>query len=322
MSRVAVIVLNYNGANVIAPCLRALRSQSYRDFEVVVVDNASTDGSLDIVRRDFPEARVMAQSRNLGFCGANNLAIAATDSEYLVLLNNDTEVEPDWLGCLVEALDSDPTCGFAASRMIRMSDKRSLDSAGDIFYSHGVAAKRGEGRPATEFSAPDYVFGACAGAAIYRRSLFESIGVLDPDFGSMGEDVDLSFRAQLRALKCRYVPNAIVYHHVGASFNRVPQSRVRLSRRNIVTVLIKNMPGDILARRFVRYLAYIIAGDIRWMLKGYSSAVLTARWENIRSLRAVLRKRAQIQKSRTISSSELEALFTPSRFLSLRRNAA
>ena len=312
MPRVSVIVLNYNGINLIAACLESLRTQSYCDFEVVVVDNASTDGSLELVRKEFSEARIIALEKNLGFCVANNLAITATESEYVALLNNDTEVDPGWLRALVETLDSDPAAGFCASRMIRISDRKSLDSAGDIFYSHGVAAKRGEGLPADSFSAADYVFGACAGAAVYRRALFDSIGLLDAEFGSMDEDVDLSFRAQLSLFKCRYVPAAIVYHHVGASFNRVPGWRILLARRNIVTLLLKNMPGDILRRRSAQIFGYILAGDVKWILKGYGAAVVTARWENMRSLRRVMLQRREIQMNRKISSRDLEGLFTPS----------
>ena len=321
MPRVSVIVLNYNGAGVIDACLRTLRAQSYGDFEIVVVDNASSDGSLAIVRAIYPEAKVMALNENLGFCRANNLAIEATESEYVALLNNDTEVEPGWLQALVDALDSDPAAGFCASRMIRIDDRKSLDSAGDIFYSHGVAAKRGEGRPAVEYATTDYVFGACAGAALYRRSLFDAVGTFDANFESMDEDVDLSFRAQLGSFKCRYVPTAIVYHHVGAAFNRVPAARVRLARRNIVTILMKNMPGPLLRRHGLLIFAYLLAGDLKWALKGYAKPVLGARAENVRSIGRVLRQRRQIQRTRRISMGQLDGLMTrssPLRLLSAK----
>jgi GT2 family glycosyltransferase len=315
MPRVSVIVLNFNGAAVIEPCLEALARQTYRDFETIVVDNASIDGSLMRAQSIAPGARFMPLSENLGFCRANNLAIEATDSEFVALLNNDTEVDADWLQSLVDALDRDGSTGFCASRMIRIDDRETIDSAGDIFYLHGVAAKRGEGKPASEFVTPEYVFGACAGAALYRRKLFDAVGALDTSFGSMDEDVDLSFRAQLAGYRCRYVPTAVVFHHVGASFNRVPESRVRLARRNILTILVKNMPRELLFRYGLLMAAYLIAGDLRWCAKGYWRAVLSARVDNLRSLRRVLKQRRQIQAVRKIGVADLERLFTKSSLL-------
>ena len=276
------------------------------------MDNASSDNSLATARQAAPEASFLALEENIGFCRANNIAIEAVSSELIALLNNDTEAEPGWLQSLVEALDDDRQAGFCASRMIRIDDRVSLDSAGDIFYTHGVAAKRGEGRPATQFATAGYVFGACAGAALYRRALFDAVGTLDDEFGSMDEDVDLSFRAQLAGFKCRYVPNAVVFHHVGAAFNRVPEARVRLARRNIVTILLKNMPRPLLVRRGWLMALYVIAGDIRWSARGFAKAVFSARMDNVRSLRRVLDQRRQIQSARKVAIHDLEASFTRS----------
>jgi GT2 family glycosyltransferase len=161
----------------LGPCLNALRAQSFREFQAVLVDNGSTDGSIEYVEEQFPEVHVIALPENLGFCGGNNLGIKATSGEYVALLNNDTEVTPEWLRALVTAIESHPQVGFCASKMVRLSDRVTLDTAGDIFYTHGVGGKRGAGEPVTQYMKSERVFGACAGAALYRRLMLDKIGM-------------------------------------------------------------------------------------------------------------------------------------------------
>jgi GT2 family glycosyltransferase len=230
----------------LGPCLNALRAQSFREFQAVLVDNGSTDGSIEYVEEQFPEVHVIALPENLGFCGGNNLGIKATSGEYVALLNNDTEVTPEWLRALVTAIESHPQVGFCASKMVRLSDRVTLDTAGDIFYTHGVGGKRGAGEPVTQYMKSERVFGACAGAALYRRLMLDKIGLLDEDFFAVDEDIDLSFRANLRGYQCQYVPDAIVYHHVSGSFGTLTGNSIRRVRRNMLEALIKNMPTPLL----------------------------------------------------------------------------
>jgi GT2 family glycosyltransferase len=310
-ARVDVIVLNYNGRTVIGPCLAALRAQTYRDFRILVVDNGSSDGSVAYLRECHPDVALLALPTNLGFCAGNNRGIEATGGQYVALLNNDTEAAPTWLEALVGALDRDPDVGFCASRLLRLSDPATIDAAGDLFYTHGVGAKRGSGEPERRFRTREQVFGACAGAAIYRRAMLERIGLLDEDFFAIDEDVDLSFRAQLQGYRCLYVPDAVVRHHVGASFAKVSGLAVALARRNMVEVLLKNMPASLLLRHGAPMVGYLMAGDLKWAARGHAREVLRARWENVRRLPRTLAKRRAIQRSRTIEVSELSRLLTP-----------
>jgi GT2 family glycosyltransferase len=311
VARVDVIILNYNGRSFLGPCLDALRLQAFRDFQILVVDNGSTDGSVAYLRDRYPEVSRLPLPSNLGFCGGNNRGVEATGGEYVALLNNDTEVAPTWLQSLVDALDRFPEVGFCASRMVRLSDPLIIDTAGDLFYTHGVGAKRGTGEPAERYAEPRKVFGACAGAAIYRRRMLERTGLLDEELFAMDEDLDLSFRAQLLGYQCLYVPDAVVYHHVGASFAKVSGMAVGLARRNMVEVLLKNMPASLLLRNFLPILGYYLAGDLRWVARGYAGEVLRARWENVRRLPRTLAKRRTIQRSRTIGARELNRILTP-----------
>ena len=311
MARVDVIVLNFNGLPLLGPCLEALRRQTFSDFRTLVVDNGSTDGSVSYLREHYPEVSVLPLRLNLGFCGGNNRGIEATRSEYVALLNNDTEAAPGWLESLVDALDGFPEVGFCASRMVRLSDRLTIDTAGDVFYSHGVGGKRGSGEPSDWYGETRKVFGACAGAAIYRRRMLERTGLLDEELFAVDEDLDLSFRAQLLGYQCLYVPEAVVYHHVGASFARVSGKAVELARRNMVEVLLKNMPTSLLVRNFPSIVGYFLVGDLRWAARGSAGEVLRARWENVRRLPRILAKRRQIQRSRTVGARELNRILTP-----------
>ena len=311
IAKIVVIVLNFNGKHFLDACLSALRAQTFDDFQTVLVDNASKDGSVEWVRAQYPGVRIIRLSDNLGFCGGNNRGIEATEGEYVALLNSDTEVVPEWLQALVQVLDSTPEVGFCASRMIRMFDRYTIDTAGDVFYTHGVGGKRGEGQSMNFYTALGPVFGACAGAAIYRRSMLMDIGLLDEDFFAYDEDIDLSFRAQLRGYRCQYVPEAIVYHHVGGSFRGTSTASIRRIRRNTLEVLLKNMPSALLLKHGIRILAYYIAADLYNILRGHMFATLGARWENLKRLLRTMNKRSYIQSRRTVSLDQLEDIFTP-----------
>ena len=310
MARVDVVALNHNGKRFLFPCLTALRAQTYRDFQVLLVDNSSTDQSIELVQSEFPEVHVLTLPENLGFCGGNNRGIETTSGEYVVLLNNDTEVTPGWLAALVKALDDHPAVGFCASRIVRISDRATLDTAGDVFYTDGVGGKRGEEQPIERYAESERVFGACAAAAIYRRSMLMEIGLFDGDFFAYDEDVDLSFRAQLRGYHCQYVPDAIVYHHVGGSFGAPSDASIRRVRRNTLEVLVKNMPSALLLKYGIRILAYYIAADLYHILRGHMFATLGARWENLKRLPRTVNKRSYIQSRRTVPLDHLEDIFT------------
>jgi GT2 family glycosyltransferase len=248
--RATVIIPNYNGEKVLPTCLNSLAGQRYRDFAVLVVDNGSTDGSVSLLQEKYPHVHLVQLGENKGFAAAVNAGIARAESELIALLNNDTEAHPEWLGELVAALDRRPDIAFCASRMIDFTDRSIIDSVGNCYAMNGRSIPRGFLEKDTgRYGKEEEVFGACAGAALYRRSLFEKIGLFDEPLVSYKEDVDLDFRAQLRSLRCLYVPGAICYHVGGATTGRRKSDiAVRLSTRNSVTVFVKNMPLRLLPR--------------------------------------------------------------------------
>ena len=319
MPLVDVIVLNYNGKHFLGPCLEALSGQTFQDFETLVVDNGSSDGSVDFLREQYPDVKVLALPKNYGFAGGNNRGIEATTSKYVALLNNDTEVSPEWLHALVDVLELKPEVGSCASKMIQISDRFTVDTVGDLYYAYGGAEKRGFGEPADLYDEPSMVFGACAGAAIYRREMLDDIGLLDEDFFVYYEDVDLSFRAQLRGYRCQYVPAAVVYHHVSGFFAKHLGEKGRLSRRNMLEVLVKNMPVSLLIKNSLWIMLVLIYFDVYHMLHGDAKMILSARWDNVRRFRRTLEKRKYIQCRKTISAHALESLFSPGGFVKFRK---
>lgn len=306
MKRVTVVIPNWNGKDLLGSCLKSLYHQEFQDFETVVVDNGSTDKSVPFVQESFPQVRVIRFEMNTGFSAAVNAGILAAESPYIALLNNDTEVHPLWLKELLGGLEADPKAGSAASKILFSHDSRLVNSAGDEFSWFGVAYQRGNRSiDGTGYNHPCFVFSACAGAALYRREVFDKVGLFDESFFAYMEDVDLGFRLQLDGYPCLYVPSAIVYHKHQQTSNRIPQLRVYWTERNKCLVLIKNLPVFALLCTFpfisfyygLNFLRFIQTGQIRI----YCKAVLGI----IRLLPLVLAKRRSIQKTRVITSLEL-----------------
>ena len=308
---VSTVILNWNRCDLLERCLVALQCQSYSCSEIILVDNGSTDGSVAYVREHFPEVKVIALPENRGFTGGNNVGIQVARGKYIALLNNDAQPELHWLEALVHALETHPEVGFCASKMLQAGDLRVIDTAGDVFYDYGVGSKRGmdqlDGR---EFSQIEYVFGACAGAAIYRRAMLEDIGFFDEDFFLYGEDIDLSFRAQLRGYKCLFVPEARVYHQVAATAGWGSHLSIYYSRRNILYVLVKNLPTSLLLRHLGSILFYFLASDMVFALSGYAGAVVRARRDNLKMVNRMLAKRRRIQSTRCVPDAYIESILT------------
>ncbi len=219
MLSAAVIVVNWNGKAYLRVCLQSLRRQTHPDFQVIVVDNGSTDGSLEMLAQEFPEVRVEALKENMGFVVASNIgAQLAGDVDVLVMLNNDTEVEPDWLQALCAALEAHPQAGAAASKMLLFDRRDVLHAAGDIMAPGFFPQNRGVWEvDQGQYDDDIWVFGPCGGAAAYRREVWEALGGFDERLFMYLEDVDLAWRMQKAGWKTVFVPEARVYHHLSAT---------------------------------------------------------------------------------------------------------
>lgn len=248
MKEVVIIIPNLNGKELLQICLPSVFAQRFSDFEVVVVDNGSTDGSAEYLRKNFPKVTIIENSKNLGFAAAVNQAIAKSKSKYIVLLNNDTKVEIDWLLNLANSAKKHPQAASVASKIISFDGKK-IESAGDKINIVGQAHPVGRGEPKEKFAKGGYIFGATGGASLFRRDVFVKNGLFDEDFFFYFEDVDWALRAQLAGFKSYYEPAAVVYHKVGATAQKFGNFIEYLRFRNTIFLVIKNFPLKLFLRR-------------------------------------------------------------------------
>lgn len=312
--RVSVVIPNWNGWNLLEPCLRSLRKQVYRNFCVYVVDNNSADGSVEHTRKIFPEIQLIALPENRGFSAAVNAGISASRGEFVVALNNDTVADPRWLKVLVEAMDAHPEMGFGASMLLSYHEPDIIDSIGDGYSRAGLSFKIGvHRRNEGQYREPFEVFGACAAASIYRRTVLDEVGVFDEDFFAYMEDVELSIRARMAGYACLAVPGAIVYHIGSASTGgNTSAFSISMTAKNVLFILFKDVPGVLLLRMVPLVVAAQVAliflcltsdryPGLRRNLKAYGKGLVAG----FRGAPLMLSKRREVQRLRRISAREL-----------------
>jgi GT2 family glycosyltransferase len=310
---ISIVIVNWNGAAHLAVCLDALRAQTYRHFEVIVADNASHDESLDLLARDYPEVKVVALPENRGFTGGNNAGIRAARGEFIILLNNDTEVDPHWLEEIIATFERHPEAGLVASKMKLFDRRDTFHTAGDFYRLDGLPGNRGVWEiDRGQYDREEYVFSACGGSAAYRKAMLDQIGLLDEDFFYSCEDIDLAWRAQLASWKCVYAPKAVVYHKLSATGGGATASFY--DGRNFIYVIAKNYPsslwkiyrGAIIRQQwslFVEALRAWRGEAARARMRGMISGVL--------HLPQLLRKRRIIQAARKVDDAYLLSILKP-----------
>ena len=262
MRNVSIVIPNFNGKHFLEDCLKAVFAQDIDNMEVIVVDNGSTDGSQEYLDA-YPGVRVLKLDKNYGFCGAVNAGIKAADSDYVILLNNDTEVDKNFAKELLNLIKSDDKIFSCSSKMVQFHDRTLMDDAGDYYCALGWAFGRGKGGLVENYNDEKTIFASCAGAAIYRKKMLESLGYFDENHFAYLEDIDIGYRARIHGYKNVYAPKAIVYH-VGSGFSGSAHNafKVKLSSRNSVYLAYKNMP-------FLQILLnspFLLAGHmIKWL---------------------------------------------------------
>jgi len=312
VARVAVIVPNWNGLRFIQRCLKSLSAQSFTDFETVVVDNGSTDCSAELVKTKFPRVRLIQLPQNFGFSVAINAGIKETASEYVAFLNNDTEVDSAWLSELVRALDSEPTAGSAASKILWDNARDRIYAAGDFFCAEGLGGNMGASMTdGPAFADPAWVFSASACASLYRWRVLDEIGPLEERFFIFYEDIDLGFRAQLAGWPCIYVPTAVVYHTGTGTVGIFNKSRRFLLSRNELFVLARTLPGRILRTNLKLILRHQLKASIRSLDEGRPATLLSARLAAIAALPWLFKSRRDIMAKRRTSTKHIAGLIRP-----------
>ncbi len=317
--RVSIIIPTWNKKDLLLECLRSLDAQSFRDFDVIVVDDCSTDGSGEAVSAAHPKSRIVKLERNKGFCAAVNAGLGLAGGELVLLLNNDMTLEDDFLERLVDAADGSDAGMFAPLILWRDEPDR-IYSAGDRILINGRPEGIGHGCLLDAFSFPNEIFGVCAGAGLYRREIFDCVGMLDETFEAYFEDSDLSFRARLAGFSAELVPEAAAFHVGSASIEGRAWWRTKQCYRNHALLVLKNMPARLFRKNIVRIIAerrhqtrrLFSAGRCEF---GAVKAVLLlfgAFASLLIRMPMALYKRRHIQSSRVIDDSGLENLLTKS----------
>lgn len=245
MCKVTVVIPNYNGIRFLRECLDAVLSQApgTPEYEVLVIDNGSSDGSLELLRESYPQVRVEALPENTGFCHAVNLGFYRSSAPYVILLNNDTKVKPEFIKNLCYAIEKRPEAFAVSAKMLMWDHPELLDDAGDRYCAFGWAYARGKGKPADRYNEPCEIFAACAGAAIYRKSVLDAIGFFDEEHFAYMEDLDIGYRARIYGYRSYYEPGAEVIHYgSAASGSRYNAWKTSLASANNIYVVGKNMP--------------------------------------------------------------------------------
>jgi GT2 family glycosyltransferase len=317
-----VVVVNWNRKALLEACLSSLRRQAGVPFEVIVVDNGSSDGSAEMAERDFG-CRVIRNSANRGFCAANNQGIRAARGDYIALLNNDAEAEPGWLEALWRACQSANDVGMAASKVLVWEDPRIIDKAGHLMFPDGQNRGRGSGAlDAGQFDLQEEVLWPDGCAALYRKEMLDQIGGFDEDFFAYGDDAELGLRARIAGWRCVYTPAGVVRHHRGATLGRDSIRRLELIERNRLLLALKLFPASLLWLNPLYFTVRLAAGLMaahrgagdtvhfpglagKWAM---ARALLRGDLEALRLAPRIWRKRAEIRRFRKLEPKEVRRL--------------
>ncbi|HEY5984132.1 MAG TPA: glycosyltransferase family 2 protein [Anaerolineales bacterium] len=303
---VSIVVVCWNSASSLPRCLDALSRQTFRDFELILVDNASTDGSTQNLASSYPRLhiRLEREARNMGFAAAANAGAHLAVGLWLALLNPDAFPEPTWLEELVVAAGSYPDC-FFASRQIQVNRPDLLDGEGDVYFASGLALRQNYNTPFFPPGPPHEVFSACAAAAMYPRLDFLAAGGFDEDYFAYHEDVDLGFRLRLRGLRCVLIPTAVV-HHIGAASTGARSSfAIYHGHRNLVWTYVKDMPSPWFWFYLPLHLVVNIFSLVYFALAGHPLAILRAKLDAVRGLGRAISQRRLVQAQRTVPGSDV-----------------
>jgi GT2 family glycosyltransferase len=328
---ISVVIVNWNRRSLLRACLTSLARQTGAEFETIVVDNGSGDGSAEMAEAEFG-ARAIRNPANLGFCAANNQGIAAARGEFVALLNNDAEADPGWLAALHRACTRSPEVGMAASKVLVWEDPRRIDKVGHLMYPDGQNKGRGSGALDTgQFDREEEVLWPDGCAAMYRKEMLDRIGGFDEDFFAYGDDAELGLRARIAGWKCVYTPEAVVRHHRGSTLGMESAWRLELIERNRLLLALKLFPWSLLWLNPFYFAARIAAGIAaarrgagdtahfpglrgKWKM---ATAVVKGDWGALRLLPRMMRKRAAIRRLRRLSPGDVRRLILAHR-LSLK----
>lgn len=299
----------------IAACLGSLKKQSF-PLEIVVVDNGSTDGSQELLKEGYPEVVLIELDENTGFTGGVNIGIEYAmqeKAEYVLLFNNDAEAHRDWAKYLIEAADEHREAGIITGKLMR-SDKKHIDSTGDFYTVWGLPFPRGRNElDQGQYDRAEYVFGASGGASLYRISALREFGLFDQDYFAYFEDVDISFRAQLRGWRVWYEPRAKAYHHIGGTSSKLGDFARYHSTKNFLLVYARNMPLKLYLKYIPLYLLQFLRMLLSSTLRGKGHVFVSGAYGAFRLHKSNVSKRRMVQKTRSADVSYIDSIIVHSR---------
>jgi GT2 family glycosyltransferase len=297
---VDVVIVNYNGGTLLARAMGALQAQSSRDFRIIVVDNGSTDGSLERLGSGPIETKIVRAGKNLGFAAANNLALRNhVATEWMAVLNPDAFPHRNWLERLISASRANPEFTFFGCRMLNAADRNTLDGVGDAYHVSGKAWREGQGCSAHgRYVVAEEIFSPCGAAALYRTDELRAVGGFDEEFFCYFEDVDLGFRLRLAGKRCLYVPDAVVDHVGSGIVGTYSDFQLYHGNRNQIWTFVKNMPGALFWLYLPWHVAINLWNVLGWTYRGRGRVVLRAKRDALARLREIWRERLVLQSQR------------------------
>lgn len=309
--QVSIIIPNWNGADLLEKCLPSIFFQTYKNFELIVVDNGSTDGSVEYIQKNYPTTQIIELQKNIGFSPAVNLGIKKAVGKYIVLINNDTELDKNCIHYLIKAVESQKS-GFVAAKMLQFYDHSKIDSAGDYIDIVGHADNIGrDQKDSQEFNQPHELFLATGGGSLFIKELFDQVGLFDDDYFAYMEDVDLCLRAQLQGFKGWYEPKAVIYHIHKATSSKNRAFLEYVQFRNMTQTIIKDFPTALLAQNFNWLKILLVNLNTVGFLatQGYLMSALKAEWYILTHLPTLLHKRQQIQSKKSVTDEYIISNF-------------
>jgi len=300
---VTVAIVNYNSDKWLVKSLRALRRQTHKPAKVIVIDNNSTDNSMDGIKEQFPEFECFLLDENIGFASANNLAIESCTTPLVALLNPDAFPEPGWLGALVRASAQYPESASFGSLLLQADHPSRIDGVEDVYHASGLVWRGGHGRLLNDGDAwGREIFSPCAAAALYRVDVIRNVGGFDEDFFCYLEDVDLGFRLRLAGWSSRFIPEAKV-RHVGGATNGGKHSNFSIyhGHRNLTWAFVKNMPGPLLWLLLPLHIFMTLVCFLHMIHIGRTKIFVISKWHALFGLSRAWRKRKQIHSARKVS---------------------
>lgn len=318
MIKVSVIIPNWNGKYLLKKCLESLEHQTYKNFEIIVVDNGSSDGSVDYVKSKFPEVKIISLKKNYGFARAVNTGIKAAKKEYLVLVNNDTEADKNYIEYLVKAAQRLPDVGFIAPKMLNFHKRNIIDSAGDavdvVGHSYNIGLGEEDG---PKYNKDGYVFLATAAGSLFKKEMFDKVGYFDEDYFTYMEDVDLCLRAQIKGFKGWYEPRAVLYHIRKETSSKITAMSEYWHFRNMTQNIIKDYPMKLLLKDFNWLKIILVNFHTFWYLvkQGLIWRAFLAEGYILINLPKLLNKRSKIQKSKIVSDDYFISNVLPKRII-------